>query len=140
MFWLALAAFAAASQPHSEAAVIAADEAWEKAELSGDTAFLADLLLHSYVSVATNGKRTTREMIISGAASRSREERQHRFQLVAEWRAKHPVVPEVTITGDMAVLRWVLPGTDKLVSSSDIFIFQGGRWHAVYSQHTAAAN
>ena len=54
--------------------------------------------------------------------------------------AKQSSLTSVVITGDMAVLTFTLnkPDTPKRVMSSDIFVYREGRWHALYSQHTAA--
>jgi hypothetical protein len=126
-------------EPRTSAAVIHADEEWGKAEIAGNADFLRQLLLPGYVSIGADGKVTTGEAIIAKARSRSPDERSQRAQAVAAWRAKHPVVADVTISGDTAVLRWVVPGASKLVRSSDIFVFDHGRWRAIYSQHSAAS-
>src|SRR3954471_6060206 len=46
---------AAAPEPHTEAAVIADDSRWEKAEESGDVSYIDNLLLPEYRSISVDG-------------------------------------------------------------------------------------
>ena len=61
--------------------------------------------------------------------------------LVAALAATHAIEANVVISGDTAVLTWYDPslGPERGVRSSDIFVYQGGHWHALYSQHSDAS-
>jgi hypothetical protein len=135
-----LSAAAPASEPKTEAAVVAADDAWLKAEVAGDVEFLNALLLPSYVSIGADGKVTPKSEIVARARARNSDASAKLAAAVADWKALHPAKPEVVIVGDTAILRWVLVGTKAgTITSSDMFVYRGGRWHAIYSQHTGAA-
>ncbi len=138
---LAVAAPALAAEPRTKAAVIAADDAWGKAEVVGDYRFVDQLLLPGYQSVGTDGKVTSKAKIVVGARARAGKPSAAFAAEVAAWKAAHKVRGDVIMNGDTAVLKWVLvnPGTGDPVSSSDIFVYRGGRWHAIYSQHTSAS-
>jgi Domain of unknown function (DUF4440) len=136
---LALALFAAIStlEPRTEAAVIAADDLWLKAEIHGDGDALEDLLSDGYQSVGANGTPLTKAVLVANARKRgySRE----RERAVADWRAGHPSHPQVTLLGDTAVLSWQLDGDRAgMISSCDVFVYRDGRWRALYSMHTTA--
>jgi hypothetical protein len=124
--------------PHTEAAVIAADESWGQAEQDGDSQFIDHLLLEGYRSIGASGKVTTKDQIVEGARKRGKSA--EFAKLVADWKAKHPSVAKVAIFGDTAVLTWVPTdaGPNPPVNSSDIFVYREGAWHAIYSQHSTA--
>jgi hypothetical protein len=48
----------------------------------------------------------------------------------------------VVIRGDTGIITFYDPqlGPQNGVRSSDIFVYQGGRWHALYSQHSAVGS
>ena len=121
-------------------AVVRADLAWGDAETRGDVAFVSALLLDNYVSVASNGRATTRAEIIE--STRRHGGSPERAALVAAWRAAHPTRSEVTLSGDTAILKWVSTqaGADGTVSSVDVFAYTDGRWRALYSQHSTASD
>lgn len=52
----------------------------------------------------------------------------------------HPSMPVVQMNGDVAILTFILQrGLDpEPVMSCDIFVYRGGRWRALYSQHSEA--
>ena len=129
---------ASGAEPRDEAAVIAADDSWLKAEVSGNGDYLDGLLLPGYMSVGAGGKITSKAQIVAKARARTKEELVQLAQQVATWKTAHPV----TIVGDAAILRWVATQSDGTasVSSSDMFLYRDGRWRAIYSQHTSAAN
>lgn len=141
---LALMAFAplllaaTAPEPHDAAAVVAADDSWGQAEIKGDVAFLDRLLMDGYRSVGNDGKVITKADIVGKA--RARGNSPDMAARVATWKAAHPTRADVKIAGDTAILTWIStkPGTGEPVSSCDIFVYDGGRWRALYSQHTAA--
>jgi hypothetical protein len=131
---------ALAAEPRTEAAVIAADEAWGNAEVAGDADFVERLLLPDYVSIGADGKVTNKAKIVAG--TRARHASIDYAAKVAAWKAAHPLRADVTIVGDTAILKWVSdkPSAGDPVSSSDVFVYRDGRWHGLYSQHTTASN
>jgi hypothetical protein len=135
---IVLSSPAIAAQPKTAEAVLAADDAWLKAEVAGDTAALDQLLMPEYRTVAASGKVADKAMLIAHA--RKAGGSPELAAQVAAWKAAHPIRGEVSIFGDTAVLRWVLikPENGDPVSSSDIFVYRGGQWRAIYSQHTNA--
>lgn len=140
---LPLNADASSTEPKTAAAVLAADEAWGAAEARGDADFVDWLLWPGYVSVGAAGKVTPKSTIVAGARARhsSASAAAKMADADAAWRAAHPVRGEVSLHGSTAVLTWILvkPGSGEPVSSSDIFVYRGGHWHAIYSQHTSAS-
>lgn len=138
---LAAAAPAIASEPKTAAAVIAADDAWLHAEVSGDGDFLDRLLLPEYVSIGSDGKVTGKAKIVANARARTDDAKEKLAAVIYAWKAAHPTRADVTIIGDTAILTWVLakPGDAEPVSSCDIFVYRDGQWHAIYSQHSTAS-
>jgi len=131
-----LASVSAPVEPRTAEAVIAADEAWLKAEVEGDSTALSSLLLPNYISVSDDGRETTGQELIARAARRGADPAT--AAAVASWKRSHPVRPRVRIHGDIAILTWELgSGADRRVSSSDIFVYRAGHWRAAYSQHSA---
>jgi hypothetical protein len=129
----------ATAEPHTVAAVIAADDAWLQAEMRGDGDYLDQLLMPEYRSVGVSGKATTKAQLVANARKRGADPAL--AEQITAWKAAHPSHAEVDLNGDTAVLRWQLDG-DKagLTSSSDIFVYSDGHWRAVYSQHTSASS
>jgi uncharacterized protein DUF4440 len=123
---------------HTEAAVIADDNAWEKAEETGDTAYINRLLLPEYRSISPDGSVHDKNAIIAGARKSSPE----RTAKIHSWLAAHPQKTSVVIIGDTAVLTFALnrPSGSMPIMSCDIFVYRDGHWRALYSQHTAAGN
>ena len=146
LFALPLMLFAAspalAAEPKTEAAVIAADQAWGDAEVAGNADFVEQLLLPGYVSIGPDGRVTTKEKIVAGARERSGHPAADFAAKVAAWKAAHHTEAKVFLNGDTAVLKWILVKPDGFepVSSCDVFIYRDGRWHAIYSQHTTASS
>lgn len=130
---LSLIVFAAAlavSPPQTPdvAGVRIAEDGWNMAFITGDAAALDALLTPAYVSVGSNGVARDKVTIIKGAQTYAA---QHPGQKPT------PLPPSSTIE---------VLGTTALVrhhaeheTSMDLFKFEGGRWRAVYSQHTAIA-
>ncbi len=121
-------------------AVRAVDDAWGRAELSGDVAFVDQVLLSDYRSVRPDGTVDNKTAILRGA-------RMHPgdpgfANKMRDWRASHPERADVVIAGDTAVLTWILttPGGGQPVLSCDVFAYVDGHWRAFYSQHTNATN
>ena len=124
------------AEPHTATAVIAADERWSKAEEAGDTEFVDALLLPEYRSISSDGSTHGKSAILAHTA---RDKNSGVGAAEAEqWRAAHPYRTSVEINGDVAILSFALnKGVDpEPVMSCDIFVYRGGRWRALYSQHT----
>ena len=141
VLFLPLSAFAAPSttpQPKTAAAVIAADDGWEKAEESGDVAYVDNLLLPDYRSVSADGSVHDKAAILANA-KRNLGSAEHADK-VAKWLAAHPMGTTAVIQGDTAILTFYLKplGPEKGIMSSDVFVYRDGQWHAIYSQHTDA--
>ena len=128
----------ATSEPHTAAAVIAIDHEWSKAEDTGDAKYLNALLLPEYRSISSDGSTHDKATIIADAIRSARTA--EGAAKTEKWLAAHPSVPVVEIHGDVAILTFILQrGLDpKPVMSCDIFLYRGGHWRAVYSQHTEA--
>ena len=141
-FLLALLLVASLPEPEAKTveAVLAADDRWLNAEVTGDVAALDQLLLADYRSVGVDGKVTDKAKILERV--RQTGGSPDLAAKVAAWKASHPTRGEVSIAGDTAVLRWVLvkPEAGDPVSSSDIFVYRDGHWRAIYSQHSSASN
>jgi Domain of unknown function (DUF4440) len=134
----AVASGNAKPQPKTAAAVIAADNGWEKAEERGDVAYVDNLLLPEYRSVSADGSVHDKAAILANT-KRNIGSPEHAAR-VAQWEAAHPMETAAVIQGDTAILTFHLKpaGPDKGIISSDIFVYRDGRWHAIYSQHTDA--
>ncbi|GGY30740.1 hypothetical protein GCM10008098_25370 [Rhodanobacter panaciterrae] len=120
----------------SEAAVIAVDQHWLEAELSGDTTWLDDMLLPEYRSVGADGVVHAKAALMAHAAKNRGSDIERRK--VEDWLKTHPSGKAVVIQGDTAILSFYDPtkGAANDVRSSDIFVYVHGRWHALYSQHS----
>jgi hypothetical protein len=123
----------------TSAAVIAVDQHWLEAELGGDTAWLDDLLLPDYRSVGADGAVHPKAAIMAHAAKNRGNDEERRK--VEAWLKTHPSGQSVVIHGDTEILTFYDPklGAQKGVRSSDIFVYVDGRWHALYSQHSAVS-
>jgi hypothetical protein len=148
--WLAaaaVAAHAAVAAPgggvdetvRTAAAVMAVDQHWLEAEVGGDTAWLEQMLLPEYRSVNARGVASGKDAIVAHAAKNSGSDKAKK--MVAAWQAAHPSKQAVVLRGDTAILTFYDPalGPQKGVRSTDIFVYEGGRWHALYSQHSGIA-
>lgn len=121
----------------SEAAVIAVDQHWLEAELAGDTAWLDAMLLPEYRSIGADGTVHPKSVIMAHAVKNRGSDEERRK--VEAWIKAHPSGKTVVIHGDTAILSFYDPakGAANDVRSSDIFVYVDGRWHALYSQHSA---
>lgn len=122
---------------HTKAGVIATDEHWGLAEQLGDTGYLAQMLLPEYQSVdTTKGTVHTKEEILRGASRRTGTSLAAAQQKMDDYKKAHPYGTTVVIRGDIAILNFydLAKGAKNGVTSVDIFIYSGGRWHGVYSQ------
>jgi hypothetical protein len=134
----ALAAQSASPEPRTQIAVIAVDDGWEEAELSGNTAYVDALLLPEYRSISADGSIHDKAAILDSTRKASAE----RAAKINAWMTQHPMRKSVTMEGDTAILTFTLDKGDatKPVMSSDIFVYRDGRWRALYSQHTTAGS
>jgi hypothetical protein len=121
---------------HSEAAVIAVDQHWLEAELDGDSAWLDAMLLPGYRSVGADGVVHAKAAILAHAAKNRGNDAERRQ--VEAWLKVHPSGQSVAIHGDTAILTFYDPKLGPIhgVRSCDVFVYSGGRWHALYSQHS----
>lgn len=129
---------AAPSDARTASAVLAVDEGWTDAEIKGDANFVDALLLPEYRSIGAGGKIADKAAIV--ASSRARGPHSDFGKMVADYKATHPTRGEVKLNGDTAILTWVslVPGKGEPIASCDIFVYRGGRWRALYSQHSTA--
>lgn len=117
------------------AAVIAVDDHWSQAEERGDAAWLDSMLLPPYRSIGAEGKILDKKTLLAHAAKNRGSDEM--YKKVQAWMKAHPTRKSVVMRGDVAILSFSDPQTGR-VRSSDIFVYEGGRWHALYSQHTKA--
>jgi len=127
-------------EPKNADAVIADDKAWGAAETRGDVAFVDQLLLPQYQTVGPAGIARGKDAVL--AATRKHADNPGAAKTTEDWKASHPYRGDVVITGDTAVITWILTAPDKgePVMSCDVFTYVDGRWKAIYSQHTTAGN
>jgi hypothetical protein len=116
-------------------AVMAVDEHWSQAEEHGDAAWLDSMLLPEYRSISADGRILDKKSLLAHAATNRGSDKMAKF--VAQWRKTHRTSKSVVIRGDVAVISFSNPETGH-VRSSDIFVYQDGAWHALYSQHSNA--
>lgn len=103
-------------------AVRAAEHQWLYAEFHGDTATLSKLLVPEYRSVSWKGVK----------------DRPAIFATAKRHLANHDVEPaygepDIEVHGETAISTFTVPDTSY---SADVFLFEHGSWHAIYSQHT----
>ncbi len=103
--------------------VRAVENHWSRAFVTGDAAYLGALLDDDYVSVGTTGRPRPKAEIIALAQ-----------KIAAGPNPPKPVesTSKIVVHGDAAISTAV-GDTD---ASVDVFHYEGGRWHAWYSQHT----
>ncbi len=122
-------------EPHTAAAVIAADKGWTIAEEKGDVAYVDALLLPEYRSISPDGSAHDKNAILAG----TRKATADRAAMIEKYLTEHPTDMNVVINGDVAVLTFsAVNDAKKLIHSCDIFVYRDGRWRALYSQHTDA--
>jgi hypothetical protein len=122
----------------TEAGVMATDTHWSLAEMTGDTAWLDQMLLPEYRSVGNTGVVHAKDAILAGAAKRKGTSLEQARLKFANYQRQHPYGSAVVMHGNTAVVTFYDPalGPRKGVRSSDVFIYADGHWHALYSQHT----
>jgi hypothetical protein len=115
-------------------AVIAVDDHWSLAEMYGDTAWLGSLLLPGYRSVRADGSVWDRNELLVRAA-RNRGHGPEKLKAFDAWLKTHPMNESVIIHGHVSILSFLDPQTGR-VRLSNVFVYEKGRWHALYSQLT----
>lgn len=122
---------------YSKDAVIAVDQHWLEAEVSGDVAWLDGMLLPEYRSVSADGTAHPKSAILASARKNLHSDDMRRK--VEAWQKAHPSKKSVVLRDNVAILSFYDPalGPQKGVKSSDIFLYVDGSWHALYSQHSA---
>jgi len=113
-------------------AVLAVDDHWLQAEVSGDTVWLDTMLLPEYRSIGADGKVLDKKTLLAHAAKNRGSDRMSKQ--VQAWMKAHPTRKSVVMRGNVAILSFSDPRTGR-VRSSDIFVYGSGGWHALYSQH-----
>lgn len=114
------------------AAVVAVDQHWLEAEVSGDTAWLDAMLMPDYRSISAEGKVLDKPTLLAHAKKNRGSDKMRRQ--VDAWQKAHPTRQSVVLHGDVAILSFSDPKTGRILSS-DTFIYKEGGWHALYSQH-----
>lgn len=124
---------------HSDTGVMAVENHWSIAELSGNTGWLEQMLQPGYRSVNNDGSVHDKQAIIAGAAKRAGTDVTKAQLEFANYQKEHPYGSAVLIQGDTAVVSFYDPtlGPQKGIKSADMFVYADGHWHALYSQHTS---
>lgn len=122
-------------QARTSAAVVAVDDHWSQAEMSGDTTWLDSMLLPEYRSISADGRILDKQTLLAHAAKNRGSDKMRKR--VEAWLKTHPTSKSVVLRGDVAILSFSDPRTGY-VRSADIFVYQDGAWHALYSQHSKA--
>jgi hypothetical protein len=122
----ALAAAAPVTEPPDADGVRHAEDLWSQATIAGDVAALEGLLAPDYVSVNAEAKPRPRAEILESAKT---------FLQRHPGAKAVPLPPTSTIQieGRAAVVRH----NGNAERSVDVFYYDGQRWRAWYSQHTA---
>ena len=117
---------ARATEPPYESGVRAAENRWSEAFVTGNAAHLNSLLDDGYVSVNALGTaRTKAEVIAAALAYAAKNPGQHADPM--------PPTSTIRVIDGTAIVRHNGAGE----KSVDVFYYRGGRWRAIYSQHTA---
>lgn len=133
----ARAAVPADETGHTDASLLALEDHWLHAEGTGDTAWLEQMLLPGYRSVSQDGSVHDRAAIVAHA--RKNQDSDAAMRQIEAYLRAHPSGKKVVIEGDLAIVSFYDPAVGpQRVRSSDMFVFRDGRWHAIYSQHSAA--
>lgn len=118
-------------------AVIAVDDHWSLAELHGDTAWLRSLLLPRYRSIRADGSVWDKTTLLAHA-SKNRGRGPEKLKAFDAWLKNHPMNESVLIHGNVSILSFSDPKTEHVLLSN-VFVYENGRWYALYSQLTRPA-
>lgn len=115
-----------AKDPTADQVVRQVEDAWSQAFVSGDTAFLSELLDPGYVSVSASGTARSREQVIDLA---------RRYAEKSPGQKAQPLPPssKIQVHGGLALVTHHGPNE----VSVDVLHLSNGAWRALYSQHTA---
>lgn len=118
------------------AAVRAVEQAWTEAELSGNVAYLNTMLLPAYRSIDAHGIVHSKGAIL--ASSLKFKHAPEMAEKVRQRLREQPPAMAVIIEGNTAIVTFYdrALGPDYGTKSCDVFVYSGGSWHALYSQHT----
>jgi len=135
----AIRAEAMPAEPRTEAAVLAASDDWLAAERRGDVASLERRLMPQYQDIEPNGRVHPRSALIAHAANLKDPSTVPAKQLAAEFRKANPVIEEVVMSGDTALISYHSPNPDirANVRSIDVFVYDKGQWRALVSTHNS---
>lgn len=111
---------------------MAVDQHWLEAETRGDTAWLDAMLMPDYRSISAKGKVLDKPTLLAHAKKNRVSDKMHKR--VEAWLKAHPSKQSAVLHGDVAILSFSDPKTGR-IRSPDIFIYRGGGWRALYSQH-----
>jgi hypothetical protein len=127
------------AEPRTEAAVLAASDDWLAAERRGDVASLERRLMPQYQDIEPNGRVHPRSALIAHAANLKDPSTVPAKQLAAEFRKANPVIEEVVMSGDTALISYHSPNPDirANVRSIDVFVYDKGAWRALVSTHNS---
>jgi hypothetical protein len=126
------------SQP-TEAALRAITDHWGSAEVDGDLGYLERLFAPEYRSVGSDGRSVPRAKILEharrnqGSAEARAAERKRRDAYVQA----HPTEKLVVIHGQIGIVSYFNAhrGVDSSIRGSDVLVYEGHGWRAVYSLH-----
>lgn len=121
-------------------ALIAISKRWTMAEGRGDTGFVSRLLLPEYRSVDVHGVAHSKADILASTLRNASSNAW--MSRVGAWNKHHPSERRVVIHDNTAVMRYHLNASPDAegTASTDIFVYVDGRWRALYSQATDAAD
>ncbi len=124
------------------ASVKQAEDRWSQAYTQGGSEYLECLLTPDYVSVSAKGVPRDKATIVTGA-QKNAQQNKGKSEVKAKTLPDLPE-PKIQLYGNTAVVQSSLAadpnGKYPAMYSSDVFAFQDGAWHAIYSQHTAVEN
>lgn len=117
------------------AALAAVEDHWSVAELSGDTAYLQNLLDARYRSVSATGKVTDKAGILANALKFAQDP-----SMLQQYRKSGALYgSEYQLEGTTGVVIHYIAakGLAAGITGVDVFSYDAhDGWHAVYSQHT----
>jgi hypothetical protein len=138
---LVLLCATAITQPPEDAktadTILAIENRWMSSEATGGVGYVDSLLMPGYRSVGALGIVHSKADILADTA-RNGKSNAMKLKVDAFFKA-HPIASSVAIQGDTAIVTFYSKrlGPTHGVTSSDTFVYVGGRWRALYSQHTS---
>lgn len=122
----------AADAARTSAAVIAATDVWEQAEINGVAEYVEGLLLPGYRTIGAGGKQTDRDAFVASVWKRRGRSETLAAQ-IAEWNTAHPSEKSVSFQSEAAIMTWRLtpPSAEVKVYSTAMFVYTAGMVTAV---------